>query len=162
MRYPDVATPRACWTLAFVCTIAACSRGLTSGDADVRCPAATGEFPPHACAVVRGRAVDRSGRPIPDLGVHVDSFVRERGYAYSSRGTQSGADGRFELTVLRINEFTTPTVPDTATIQIKAVPGAVPAPGSSAVARAAVRMRFAPMGSRVEPTMPQDVVFTLP
>ena len=162
MRFPDMPIHRTYCTLAFVCTIAACSRGLTSGDAELRCPAAAGEFPPHACAVVRGRAVDRAGRPIPALGVHIDSFVRERGYAYSSRGTQTGVDGRFELTVLRINEFTTPSAPDTATIQIKAVPGVVPAPGSSAAARAAVRMRFAPMGSRVEPTLSRDVVFTLP
>jgi hypothetical protein len=89
-------------------------------------------------------------------------LIRERGYAYVSGGTQTGDDGRFELTVLRINEFIPPTTPDTATIEIKAIPGAVPPPGFAAATRAAVHMRFARMDSRVEPTMAGSVVFALP
>ena len=148
-------------TLAIVAT-AACHAAASPRRADVRCPQATAEFPPHACAIVRGRAVDRAGRPIVSLGVRVDSFVRERGYAYASDGAQTGPDGRFELTVLRINELTPPTSPDTATVEIKATPGRVPPPGVAAVARAAVYMRFAPLGARVEPTLVGDVVFAVP
>ena len=142
--------------------ISACRPGLTPAAGDVRGPAATGECPPHACAIVRGRAVGLDRRPISSLGVRVDAYVRERGYAYVSNGVQTGADGRFELTVLRINELTTPTIPDTATVEIKAVPDVVPPPGFAPVARAAVQMRFAPMGSRVEPTLAGDIVFLLP
>ena len=155
-------TRRAYRSLIVVVAIVACSRGLTPADSNPRCPPATGEFPARACAIVRARAVDREGRPIASLGIRVDSYVREQGYAYASDGTRTGADGRFELTVLRINEFQPPSTPDTATVELKATPGVVPVPGFSATARAPVRMRFAPMGSPIEPTLPGDVVFALP
>jgi hypothetical protein len=141
--------------------VASCASRV-AGDANIRCPRPTGEFPPHACAIVRGRAVDRNGQPIAPVGVRVDSVVRERGYAYTSGGARTTDDGRFELTVLRVNEFDRPNVPDTATIEIKAVPDVEPVPGFAAVARAAVRMLFAPMGSQVEPTIAGDILFALP
>lgn len=141
--------------------VVSCRTGLPGGDPDARCPAASGEFPPRACAIVRARAVDRAGRPIPSLGVRVDSYVREQGYAYASGGALTDAEGRFELVVMRVNEFTPPATPDTATVEIKAVAGTTPRPGFSPAARTAVRMRFAPMGERVPPTT-GDVVFVLP
>ena len=121
-----------------------------------------GEFPPRACAIVHGRAVDRSGRPIASLGLRVDSLVREQGYAYASGSALTDTAGRFELVVMRIKELAPPTAPDTATVEIKALPGTRPTPGFSAVGRARVRMRFAPLGERVERTAAGDVVFALP
>ena len=153
--------PRPASMLACAAIVVSCA-GRTHGEIESRCPPPTGEFPPHACAIVRGRAVDPDGQPIASLGVRVDSLVRERGYAYVSGGTRTGTDGWFELTVLRVNQFATPTVPDTATIEIKALPDGVPEPGFVAAARAPVRMHFAPMGAPVEPTMAGFVVFTLP
>jgi hypothetical protein len=140
----------------------ACQTAPGARVAESRCPAPQGEFPPRACAIVRGRAVDRGGRPIASLGLRVDSLVRQLGYAYASGSALTDAGGQFELVVMRINEFSTPAMPDTATVEIKALPGSRPAPGFSAVARAPVRMRFAPLGERVEPTLAGDVLFVLP
>lgn len=145
-----------------IAAAAACQTAPGARTAESRCPAPQGEFPPRACAIVRGRAVDRAGRPIASLGLRVDSLVRELGYAYASGSALTDDSGRFELVVMRINEFAPPATPDTATVEIKAVPGTRPTPGFNAVARAPVRMRFAPLGERVEPTAAGDVTFTLP
>ena len=62
------------------------------------------------------------------------------------------SEGRFVLTVFRINRFRPPTVPDTATVVIKAYGTSVPNPGETPVASAPVLMFFALLGRPVERT----------
>lgn len=115
------------------------------------CPSGAGEFPPTDCAIIDGRAVDGQGRAVSRLGLRVDS-IGASGYAYASDAVVTDSEGRFVLTVLRINRFQPPTTPDTATVDVKAYTNTSPNPGDSPVSRAPVRMRFAPLGRPVERT----------
>ena len=124
----------------------ACGGAPTHPNAD-KCPEAPGEFHPTDCALVRGVARNTRGEILRDLPVMVDSSVRLVGYAYASAPAQSGADGSFELTVFRINRMKPLTVPDTATVEIKAY-AAMPSAGDSAIARYAVKLHFAELGAQ--------------
>jgi hypothetical protein len=116
------------------------------------CPEPAGEFPPTACAYVQGR-LTAAGAPIAGAGLRVDDFVPNIGYRYSSGAAATDALGRFNLLVLRINEFEPPAVPDTATVYVKVYAtqsGAVQ--GTAPDDSVAVLMNFAPMGTVVDTT----------
>ena len=125
------------------------------------CPRGQGEFPPTDCAVVAGRALDPAGRPLAGYVVRVDSFVRTVAYAYASDTATIAADGSFALLVHRINRLRPPASPDTATVEIKVYRGSAWRPSDAPVGRAPVRMRFAPLGTRVDAT-PASIVVAVP
>lgn len=128
----------------------ACTSVTSSGPGASPCHS-QGEFPPTDCAIVRGRAVDGEGRGIAQLGLRVDSMVAGS-YVYSSGGVATDSDGRFLLSVRRVNRLTSPTSPDTARVDIKAYGTSVPRAGDQPVARASTLMRFAPLGVPVDTT----------
>ena len=117
------------------------------------CPTADGEFPFTDCAVVEGMAVAADGRILSGLPIRVDSFVPPIGYAYASGATATGADGRFELLVYRVNRLKALTVPDTASVEIKAYADPEPKPSSTPIDRALVVMWFSPLGAQVTHTI---------
>ena len=108
---------------------------------------------PTDCALVQAVARDPSGNAIPVLPVRVDSVVSGIGQIYLSSSTTSAADGGFVLLVFRINRFQQPTTPDTATVYIKGYANPSPPVGTAPVSRAAMVMRFSPLGGLVEPTV---------
>lgn len=108
---------------------------------------------PTDCALVQAVAQDPSGNAIPFLPVRVDSVVSGIGQAYLSSSTTSAADGGFVLLVFRINRFAQPTVPDTATVYIKGYANPSPPLGTAPISRAAMVMRFSPLGDLVDPTV---------
>ena len=69
------------------------------------------------------------------------------------------AQGRFSLLVYRMNEFRTPSVPDTATVYVKVADGPLGGPRALTGDSLAVLMTFALMGTPVDTT---DVEVTLP
>jgi hypothetical protein len=92
-----------------------------------------------------------AGTPISGAGLRVDEFVPPVGYAYSSNGAATDAQGRFSLLVFRLNEFRPPSVPDTATVYVKVYSSAPAAkPGAATTDSLAVLMSFAPMGTVVD------------
>jgi len=91
----------------------------------------------------------------------VDSAVRLTGYAYASSPTMSNTDGSFELTVFRVNRLVPISVPDTATVEIKAYMGPNPRAGDIPIARAPVRLQFAELGKSVLPSV-IEAIFDLP
>lgn len=116
------------------------------------CPEAKGEFGPSHCAYVTGR-LTAAGTPIAGAGLRVDDFVAPVGYAYASDAAATDAQGRFSLLVLRLNEFRSPTVPDTATVFVRVYSSASAAePGAPRTDSLAVLMTFAPMGTVVDTT----------
>ena len=145
--------------LPILALFAACGGAPTRPDSK-ECPAPTGEFPPTDCALVRGVAKNASGQLLADLPIMVDSAVRLVGYAYASSPTVSNKDGSFELTVFRISRMKPRTVPDTATVEIKAY-AALPTAGDSAIASAAVRLEFAELGKPVRVSA-IEAMFALP
>jgi len=82
----------------------------------------------------------------------VDSAIASVGYAYASLSTATDASGRFMLVVFRVNRLKPRTVPDTATVEIKAYNNGQPRAGDTAIARAPVLMKFAELGAVVERT----------
>jgi hypothetical protein len=125
------------------------------------CPSGQGEFPATDCAIGLGRAQDSAGSALVGLTIRVDSFVASVGYAYASGTAVTAADGRFELTVLRVNRLTPPATPDTVRIGLKAYRTPNPVPGQAPLDQAYALLRFAPMGTRV-PKSVADVIFRLP
>ena len=108
---------------------------------------------PTDCALVQAVAQDPSGNAIPFLPVRVDSVVPAIGQVYLSSATVSAADGGFVLLVFRINRFEQPAVPDTATVYIKGYANPSPPIGPAPISRAAMVMRFSPLGDLVDPTV---------
>ncbi len=120
---------------------------------ETRCPVPQGEFPPVACAMVSGVVRDRDGVQLGRMGLRVDSSVLGRGYAYASNAYTSDRDGRFMMIVHRINQHAPRTAPDTASVEVKLHATLTPAPRDVPLAVVLVRMNFAPLGERVEPTI---------
>lgn len=148
------ATWRHSWLAALLLAlVVACSQPTVAPPDDLRCPPPTGEFPPVACAIVVGRALDSLGRPLSNLGVSVDSLVPRVGYAYTAKGATLGVDGSFELLVKRVSQLTPLTVPDTATVEIKLHVERIPGPGTPSIAARGVLMSFAPLGQLVDRTV---------
>jgi hypothetical protein len=103
----------------------------------LRCTAG-GTPPPTDCAFLQMVARDGTGNVIPFVTVKVDSVIG-LGVAYRSGSAPTAGDGGFSLLVFRVNRFQQPTVPDTATVEVKVYNGTTP------VSRAAVRMHFSPL-----------------
>ena len=138
--------------LAAALGLAACAGAADPFERD-ECPPPAGEFPPTDCALVEGRVLNALRAPAAGIGVRVDSALLGTGYAYTSAaGVTTDNQGRFQLTVLRVNRFQPPATPDTATVEIKLYQRQNPPPGSTPFAAVAVRMSFAPLGDPVEPT----------
>ena len=98
-------------------------------------------------------ALTAAGAPVAGAGLRVDDFVAPVGYAYASDASGTDAEGRFSLLVFRLNEFRSPTVPDTATVFVTIYSSASAAePGAPRADSLAVLMTFAPMGSVVDTT----------
>jgi hypothetical protein len=121
-----------------------------------------GQTPPTDCAFVQAVARDPNGNPLGFLAVRVDSMVPAIGQAYVSGSTNTAGDGGFVLLVLRTNRFEQPHSPDTATIYIKGYAAADPPIGAQAVSRAAMVMRFSPLGETMTPTVGVAVFHPLP
>ncbi|HJR34700.1 MAG TPA: hypothetical protein VJ817_07110 [Gemmatimonadales bacterium] len=117
---------------------------------------------PTDCALVQAVAQDPSGNAIPFLPVRVDSVVPAIGQVYLSSATVSAADGGFVLLVFRINRFEQPAVPDTATVYIKGYANPSPPIGTAPISRAAMVMRFFPLGGLVNPTVGIAVFHPVP
>jgi predicted small lipoprotein YifL len=119
-----------------------------------RCPLLQSEFPPTDCAIVEGVAVNAQGNVLGGLPIMVDSAIASVGFAYTSASgsTTTDVSGRFRFVVFRVNRLKPRTVPDTATVEIKAYDQRAPRAGDIAIARAPVLMRFAELGAVVERT----------
>ena len=117
---------------------------------------------PTDCALVQAVARDAAGNAIPFLPVRVDSVVSAIGQAYLSSSTTSAGDGGFVLLVFRINRFEQPSTPDTATVYIKGYADPNPPVGTAPVSRAAMVMRFSPVGELVDPTVGIAVFHPVP
>jgi|GEM_PF-1812206 len=117
---------------------------------------------PTDCALVQAVARDPSGNAIPFLPVRVDSVVSGIGQVYLSSSTATAGDGGFVLLVFRINRFQQPTTPDTATVYINGYADPSPPIGTAPISRAAMVMRFAPVGDLVDPTVGIAVFHPVP
>ena len=117
---------------------------------------------PTDCALVQAVARDPSGNAIPFFPVRVDSVIPSIGQVYLSSPTTSAGDGGFVLLVFRINRFEQPAVPDTATVYIKGYADPNPPPGTAPISRAAMVMRFSPLGDLVDPTVGIAVFHPVP
>ena len=82
----------------------------------------------------------------------MDSVVPGIGQVYLSSSANSAADGGFVLLVFRISRFEQPSTPDTATVYVNGYADPNPPLGAPAASRAAVVMRFSPLGELVTPT----------
>lgn len=148
--------------LAVVGTIISCSGSLGPDPVSMdKCPSAQGEFGPTDCAIVKGVAKDGRGLTLPNAPVRVDSAIAQVAYVYASSTVTTGADGTFTLVVLRISRVKAPTVPDTATVEIKTYSVPNPTAGAVPAGRAKIRMRFAEMGQPVVLTQ-GEFVFDVP
>ena len=114
---------------------------------------AEGQPPPADCALLQVVARDPAGNALPFLPVRVDSVIPALGQAYLSTSEVSAGDGGFVLLVFRMSRFQQPSIPDTATVYVKAYADPDPAIGTPAISRAAVVMRFSPLGETVTPTV---------
>lgn len=117
---------------------------------------------PTDCALVQAVARDPSGNAIPFLPVRVDSVVSGIGQVYLSSSTATAGDGGFVLLVFRISRFQQPTTPDTATVYINGYADPSPPIGTAPISRAAMVMRFAPVGDLVDPTVGIAVFHPVP
>jgi len=118
--------------------------------------------PPTDCAFVQAAARDPNGNPLGFLTVRVDSMVPSFGQLYLSGSTTSAGDGGFTVLVFRMSRFEQPHTPDTATVYVKAYASPNPAIGAQAISRAAIVMRFSPLGETVVPTVVPAVFHPLP
>lgn len=121
-----------------------------------------GQTPPTDCAFVQAVARDPGGNVLGFLAVRVDSMVPALGQAYVSGSTNTAGDGGFVLHVLRMNRFEQPDMPDTATVYVKGYATADPPLGAQATSRAAIVMRFSPLGETMTPTVGVAVFHPLP
>jgi len=118
------------------------------------CGVSSGEFGETDCALLDGIAIgSSSGQPLAGITLRVDSAVAGLGYVYASNAIRTGTDGRFNLTVSRINRFRMPTDPDTVTLELKAFTTSSGRPGDQANAAAAVQVRFSPSGQIPTPSV---------
>lgn len=125
---------------------------------EVRCPTSRSEFPPVACALLRGVVRDSTGRPLPGLGIRVDSFIPMAGYIYSSSPTTTDPSGSFSLKVNRQSHLILPASPDTASVEVKFYKDRTPLPHTVGFAARLVRMSFAPLGALVDSTIVEFLV----
>jgi hypothetical protein len=111
-----------------------------------------GSFEATDCAVLLVAARDAAGNPLGLLPIRVDSMIPSLGFAYLSESELTAVDGGFILQVFRVNRFEQQAMPDTATVYVNGYAETTPAIGATPIARAAVVMRFAPVGDAVPPT----------
>lgn len=111
-----------------------------------------GSFEATDCALLLMVARDGAGNPLGFLPVRVDSVVPQIGFAYLSESGVTASDGGFTLQVFRVNRLEQPATPDVATVYVKGYAAVNPAIGTPAISRAAIMMRFAPIGDEVPPT----------
>lgn len=121
-----------------------------------------GTFEATDCAVLLVAARDAAGNPLGLLPVRVDSMVPSLGFAYLSESGLTAVDGGVILQVFRVNRFEQQTTPDTATVFVNGYADANPAIGATPISRAAVVMRFAPVGEVVPPTTGVATFLPLP
>lgn len=143
-----------------VASIAGCGTVATQS-ATFQC-VAQGQPPPTDCAFVQAVAQDPSGNVLGFFAVRVDSMIPALGQAYVSGSTNTAGDGGFVLHVLRMNRFEQPDTPDTATVYVKGYATADPPLGAQAMSRAAILMRFSPLGETMTPTVGTAVFHPLP
>lgn len=137
---------------------AACESALINPIGDLgQCPPPNGEFPSTDCALIDGSVRTRAGVPIPDFPLRVDSAV-SGAYYYASDPVLTDSEGRFSLTVFRVNRLSPRSEPDTARIEIKTYATRDPQPGDPATARIPVLMYFAELGRPVRVTF-ADLLF---
>ena len=137
---------------------AACESALINPIGDLgECPPPTGEFPPTDCALVRGSVRSRAGVPLQNFPVRVDSAVAGD-YYYASELALTDSDGKFSLTVYRINRLEPPADPDIARVEIKTYASPDPGPGDQVTGRVGVQMYFAELGREVRVTF-ADLIF---
>lgn len=144
---------RSLWWLAAPLLVGCSGPDLADPASEPRCPVPNSEFPPTACAIVRGVAMTPDGRLLSQLPIRVDSGHPATGYHYTSGPAMTGQDGSFELLVHRDLILASVTNPDTARVEIKAYSTAPPRPQDPAIARAPVLMHFAPLGQPVKPSV---------
>lgn len=123
---------------------------------------AEGQPPPTDCALLQAVARGPDGNALAFLSVRVDSIVPSLGQAYLSTSEVSAGDGGFVLLVFRMSRFQQPSTPDTATVYVKAYAEPNPAIGAPAISRAAIVMRFSPLGETVTPTVGPAIFHPLP
>lgn len=123
---------------------------------------AEGQPPPTDCAILQAVARDPDGNALGFLPVRVDSIIPSLGQAYLSASEVSAGDGGFVLLVFRMSRFQQPSIPDTATVYVKAYADLNPAIGAPAISRAAIVMRFSPLGETVTPTVGPAIFHPLP
>ncbi len=116
------------------------------------CPAPTGEFPPTDCAFLVGQAVSQTGVPLAGLTVRAESIAPQLGYVYASAPTTTADGGAFELIIHRLRRVQVPISPDTVTLGIKVYAGPTSSVGAVPLTEVGVRLRFGPMGRRVDTT----------
>jgi hypothetical protein len=149
------------WRASILLTLAmsACESALINpiGDLD-QCATVPGEFPPTDCAIIQGSVRTPAGVPIVGFPVRVDSLVPHVGYYYASNTALTDGDGRFEMTVYRINRLEPITQPDTARVDIKTYDSIDPRPGDAPTKRVRVLMYFAQLGESVRVTF-ADLTF---
>ena len=145
--------------ILLILATSACESALINpiGDLD-ECPTVPGEFPPTDCAIIQGSVRTPAGVPLVGFPVRVDSLVPQVGYHYASNTALTDADGRFEMTVYRVNRLDPITEPDTARIEIKTYDTTDPRPGDPATRRVRVLMYFAELGETVRVTF-ADLTF---
>src|SRR5688500_4743051 len=117
---------------------------------------------PTDCALVQAVARDPSGNAIPFLPGRADSGVSGIGQGYLSSSTATACDGGCGLLVFRISRCQQPTTPDTATVYISGDADRSPPIGTAPISRAAMVMRFAPVGDLVDPTVGFAVFHSVP
>jgi len=123
---------------------------------------AEGQPPPTDCALLQAVARDPNGNALAFLPIRVDSIVPAVGQAYLSSPEVSAGDGGFVLLVFRMSRVQQPSLPDTATVYVKAYADPNPAIGAPAISRAAIVMRFSPLGDTVTPTVGPAIFHPLP
>ncbi len=136
-------------TLAIAASTLAVACAGTPGTPAVRqsCGASSGEFGETDCALLDGVAIGSlSGQPLVGITLRIDSAVAGVGYVYVSNAVRTATDGKFSLTVSRINRLRALTDPDTVTLELKAFTTSSGRPGDQANAAAAVQVRFSPSG----------------
>ena len=139
--------------------MAGCESALINpiGDLD-ECPVVQGELPPTDCAIIQGSVRTPAGVPIAGFPVRVDSVIPQVGAFYASSTALTDVDGRFEMTVYRMNRLAPVTEPDTARIEIKTYATTDPRPGDTPTKRVRVLMYFAEVGETVRVTL-ADLTF---
>lgn len=136
--------------------VAGCGTSISQSSTTI-CTA-SGSNPPTDCAVLAALAVDVDGDALRLIPVRVDSMIPGVGAIYASALTTTAADGTFGLLVSRVRRVAAPSVPDTASVEVKTYDPQTQA----VVGRALIKMNFVPIGEQVIPTIVARATFDHP